>query len=419
MRVLVITTEFPPLIEGGLGTHVHQLASGLAQSGCKVDVFVIARGAQHPPINGYNLTVRFISNPEIEPEVPSVGNIKIANERLGSAIKAYIEGGGPRPDVIHVHECYGCSAAMEIGSMLGCPVISTVHFLLKPIIQLRQSTFSEADPTFGEVIEWERSMYSQCQAVIAVSRSVARALVDDYGIPNSKVTVIYDGFDTTTFSKPTPTRSALESCRRELGIGADPVVIFAGRIDPQKGLSGLFRSAKRVLRTTEATYLIAGRAPKAAPGYGEMLQAMVSGDKLLSKKVRFLGFQSRERLILLYSLAYVAVVPSLYEPFGYAATEAMSLGLAVVATDTGGLSEIVEHEKCGLLVPLTKCRLTGAVDIHVEQFGDAQTRLLKSPTLRSEFGSAARTRVTTMFSLDQMIQKTTDLYCSASGSQQS
>jgi glycosyltransferase involved in cell wall biosynthesis len=105
------------------------------------------------------------------------------------------------------------------------------------------------------------------------------------------------------------------------------------------------------------------------------------------------------------------VVPSIYEPFGYAAVEAMAAGKPVVASNTGGLAEIIEDEKSGLLVPLVPLDAqTGIYDVDVSGLVSAQLRICEDPELAGRLGERARERILALFNVDQMVEGTLKIY---------
>jgi glycosyltransferase involved in cell wall biosynthesis len=306
--------------------------------------------------------------------------------------------------VIHIHDWHGYSAADQVRHLLGTPVVATVHALHAAFVP----RFGAGSET-GKVIELERQCCQGADRIIAVSHSLLRETVTAYGIPESRIETIYNGFDLRSFTESQSARGQHETEKSQLLKPGERAIVYAGRLAPQKGLSSLLLSAIQVLkREPNVRYLIAGDA--ARNGYTDILFSLVNNHPLLRERVTFLGMVPRERLSMIYGLASVVVVPSLYEPFGYAATEPMALGKAVIATDTGGLSEIIVHEQSGLLVPLKWFGEEKAWNLDIQKFSEAQCRLLRDPRLAAKLGQAAQRRIATEFSLEKMINSTLQCY---------
>jgi glycosyltransferase involved in cell wall biosynthesis len=145
------------------------------------------------------------------------------------------------------------------------------------------------------------------------------------------------------------------------------------------------------------------------PCYGELIRSLVSSDELLRKHVIITGKLSRASLPLLYKQASLVVIPSLYEPFGYVALEAMAHRKPIVASAVGGLPEIVEHDRTGILVPVEKSR-DGYIDIDSAAWSDAMTRVWDDPVLAQRLGENGYTKLIANFTAKQMAENVERLY---------
>jgi glycosyltransferase involved in cell wall biosynthesis len=410
LNVWILTSEYPPEMVGGLGTHVFELAKGLGRLGCHVEVFAPSKFGRTLH-DGPDVTVHFFSN-DTDPSASAFPAdiqwfIDLNKNFIRHASKLAVSQ-GTQPDVIHCHDWLNFPAAYQLGKLLKCPVISTVHLLQNPIVKWW------GDSPRPEIVKQERDLCLKSDAVITVSRSMRQIISKTHGIPAERIQVVYNGIDTQHFTKGQLSASEKDELRRSFAMPEERIFIYAGRLTPQKGIPALFEAAVKVLSARpDVHYLIAG-----APDFtGELWDA----DKIQREakamfttfqfwdRMHMLGKVSRERVAALYQISDVALVPSLYEPFGYAATEAMAAGLPVIASAVGGLAEIIQDGKSGLLVPVTEMP-DGWNQVDVEKLSAAQIRLLDDRELAGQLGRAGRQRVVSEFHSDKMAEPTLAIY---------
>jgi glycosyltransferase involved in cell wall biosynthesis len=165
----------------------------------------------------------------------------------------------------------------------------------------------------------------------------------------------------------------------------------------------------RVLaQNAEVRYLIVGGSDDR--GYVDLVMSLAQHHPKLKEAVDFLGSVPRNELAGIYKCAAAVVVPSLYEPFGYAALEPMALGKPVIASATGGLAEIIEDEVSGILIPLIKKQHTDTYDLDMDKLVSAQLRVLSDSQLALLLGENARLRARQEFSVEKMIMGTLSTY---------
>ena len=211
----------------------------------------------------------------------------------------------------------------------------------------------------------------------------------EFGIPESKIEVVYNGVDSTTF-RPMDVPRELK----------DPTVAAVIRVDRLKDAVNLVAAMKYVVKEIpEAKCLIYGPSPD--KDYANLC-LRVRRDMGLEEAVRFMGYTTEPEKA--YNLGDVVVMSSISEGFPFALIEAMASGKAIVATDVGGMAEALGDT--GLLVPSRSPR----------QLGSAIVRALRDPALREELGRRARERVVRGYSVGGFIQRYKEIYHEHSGS---
>ena len=202
--------------------------------------------------------------------------------------------------------------------------------------------------TAYDVSSWiERVAYQTADGVIAVSESMRKDVQDLYGVPVNRIRVIHNGIDVREY-RPTPDPAAL----RKFGIDpATPFVLFVGRITRQKGIMHLVHAIRHFEPGVQVV-LCAG-SPDTPEIASEMTAAVQSAVDDGGHPIFWIKeMLPRNSLITLYTHAAVFVCPSVYEPFGIINLEAMACETPVVASNVGGIPEVVEQGETGLLVPI-------------------------------------------------------------------
>ncbi len=225
--------------------------------------------------------------------------------------------------------------------------------------------------------------------IIAISGAVAKAF-EDLRISREKISVVYHGIDMEE-DKVLGKRMAM---RRELGIDEkDPVVGFVGRLVDWKGPDVFIRSAQEVSkRMPEARFLIVGDAVFGERDYVEQLKNLCL-ELGIEDRVIFTGYREDvlEVMSAMNVLVHASVLP---EPFGMVLIEAMSLGLPVVATQGGGVGEIVKAEETGLIIPPKDS----------EAMAEAIFRILSDKGMARRMGEAGKRRAAELFDGDESVR---------------
>ena len=316
-RVLVLAWEYPPLVEGGLARHVGRLSEELAAQGH--EVHVVTRGGPELPRDAvrHGVRVHRVAASRTPWDLDAFLTwIEELNADLLAAGRAL--GGGF--DVVHGHDWLVGGAADGLARALGVPRVMTCHATEHGRHEGRVAHHPQ-----DRIHASERAVARQADAVIACSRFMGAHVTEVFGLDPARVRVIANGIDAPA---AVPRRPAREGAKR--------LVLLVGRLVYEKGFQVALDALPAVLAAVPgARFTVAGSGP-----YEGELRARAERLGLLERG-DFLGWRGDAALAELYARADVCAVPSLYEPFGLVALEAMAAGCPVVAADTGGLREVV------------------------------------------------------------------------------
>lgn len=396
LRVASFTHEYPPFSIGGTGTHVRELVQGLKRLDCETHVFSYA--VDKSASNYNNDDAHFVTK-DLDYASPAAGIMSEINAK-GARVAAEVYGANRSPHIVHCHSCLAYGAAEATKNLFRVPLVSTAHMLFK--------TMHERAGTHTSV-EISRSEAAACQGsdcIIAVNKGMREDIHYRYHVPLDRIHVIYNGLDISRFVAEAPDTPSRECLRQELAPQGERLVVFAGRIDPIKGVSALVNSAVIVTKKLSSVrYIIAGDNTNS---YARHIMSLAHRAGLYAPRFSFAGHLPRSKLAALYSIADLAVVPSIYEACPYSAIEAMAFGVPVVASNTGGLSEIIEDRKNGILVPIMK--INGRWRVDECALADSQLGLIADSAYRAKLGLSGRERVNSRFQLGPMIASTYSTY---------
>lgn len=381
MRVALLTREWPPELYGGAGVHVEHLVPQLRHL---VDVDVHCFGAARSDAVAYQPPVEL---PSANPAIATLGvDLRMA-DALGGA------------DLAHSHTWY-TNLAGHLGGMLhGIPHVITAHSL-EPMRPWKAEQLGGG----YRISSWvEQESFRAADGIIAVSNGMRNDVLATYrDIDPDRVFVVHNGIDVAQY-RPAP---APEVAARHGLTGERPFVLFVGRITRQKGLPHLLRAAR--LLTADAQVVLCASAPDTPELAAEVAAAVAElrRDHGPDAVVWIEQMLPRAELIALYSAAAAFVCPSVYEPLGIVNLEAMACGTAVVASDVGGIPEVVDDGATGILVHYD----SAASDAFEFGLATALDRLLADPGLARRMGSAGRERAAASFGWDAIAAKTAAVY---------
>jgi 1,4-alpha-glucan branching enzyme len=332
-RALLLSWEFPPRIVGGIATHVYHLSRALCRRGFAVDVVTCGfPGAPKEEIVE-GVRVARVDNDRL-PETDFLLWIYRLNSQLIARAESLLSTG--RYDLIHAHDWLVGRAALELKRRYGLPLVTTIH---ATEMGRGSASWSGYRRTIHEI---ERLLVAESDRVICCSRYMASFLTQTLDLPAERMDVIPNGVDPSKYA------DARQACAPP-GDGTDTgelSILFVGRLVHEKGVHGLLAAFDEVAsQQPRARLVVVGDGPMRRSLMEEAVR------RRIHPKVRFEGFVAQNRLLHLMGSSRVFVVPSLYEPFGIVALEAMASKIPVVVSDVGGLGEIVEDGVTGSKVP--------------------------------------------------------------------
>ncbi|MGY1838989.1 MULTISPECIES: glycogen synthase [unclassified Modestobacter] len=382
MRVGVITREWPPDVYGGAGVHVEHLVAALRglDQGPELDVHCF--GGPRADATGHGV-----------PAALQSANGALQAVGIDVEIAAAVSGA----DLVHSHTWYANHAGHLAQLVHGSAHVVTAH-------SLEPRRPWKADQLGGgyRLSSWvERTAYASADAVIAVSRGMRADVLDVYpDLDPAKVVVVGNGVDSQAYR---PVRDP--DLVRSLGVDPDrPYALFVGRITRQKGLMHLLAAAEQL--PPEAGLVLCAGAPDTPAERQQVADAVAELQQRRSGVVWIEQMVPRDQLVPLITGATVFVVPSVYEPLGIVNLEAAACGTAVVASAVGGIPEVVDDGRTGLLVPYDAERpaefATGLAARMAE--------LLADPDRAAAMGAAGRERVLAEFGWPAIAAQTVEVY---------
>ncbi|MCL2741903.1 MAG: glycosyltransferase family 4 protein [Oscillospiraceae bacterium] len=392
VRILMLSWEYPPRIVGGISRVVHELSHELGSIGHDIHVVTIGesgQGAEVGPISvesSMNVTVHRINTYEIESK-DFINWVMHMNFAFLEYAVGLIGRGGAF-DAIHAHDWLVAFSAKVLKGIFGIPVISTIHSTEHG---RNRGTHNELQRYISRVEGW---LIAESSYIIVNSDYMMAEVTEFFGVGRDKVRVIRNGIDLVKFSG----YGRSPAFRRNYAADEEKLVLFVGRLVNEKGAHVLIDAIPKVMqRYYGAKFVIAGR--------GSMLESLEARAKELGvgHKVCFTGYLSDENLSSLYKCSDIATFPSLYEPFGIVALEAIIAEVPVIVSDTGGLNEIIEDGVDGL-----KCRSGNA-----DSLAECILRLLHRPELCDELKANALIKAHANYGWDMIAGQTLGVYAAA------
>jgi alpha-maltose-1-phosphate synthase len=382
VRIGIVTREWPPDVYGGAGVHVEHLVAALRglDDGPDIDVHTFGSPREDATAHAVPAGLR-----EANGALQAVG----VDVEMAAALAGV--------DLVHSHTWYANTAGLLASLVHGIPHVVTAH-------SLEPRRPWKADQLGGgyRLSSWaERTAYLAADAVVAVSNGMRADVLDAYpDLDPARVHVVGNGVDAQAY-RPVEAPDVVRS------LGADPdrpYALFVGRITRQKGVMHLLAAAEQL--PADVGLVLCAGAPDTPAERQQVADAVAALQSRRDGVVWIEAMLPREQLVPLITGATVFVVPSVYEPLGIVNLEAAACGTAVVASAVGGIPEVVDDGRTGLLVPYD------AADPAAFESGLAarMAELLADPPRAAAMGAAGRERVLAEFGWPAIAQQTVGVY---------
>jgi glycogen(starch) synthase len=386
MRVLLVSWEYPPVIEGGLGRHVRKLSEQLVRDGLEVHVLTRGGGRLPTEADQHGVIVHRVRERPF-PKDPSafVRWVEAMNRHMHALAAELCD--RFEFDLVHSHDWLVAGAAERTSREIDRPWLVTVHATEYG----RHQGWVQNHPQ-SHIHAAERAMVRRADHVITCSRYMRVHVANVFGVRPSKITAIPNGIDPRDLE---PVSDDLPALRSRYADPDELLVLLVGRLVYEKGFHlALDALAPLVRRMRGVRFVVAGTGTAEA----ELKhQASTLG---LAGHGAFLGWIGDDMLHSLYRVSDLCIVPSIYEPFGLVALEAMASGCLCVVADTGGLREVVPVEgTVGLRFP---SRDAGALRGVLE-------RVLTDDAERAQLVAEGREHVL-RFDWAEVARRTTEVY---------
>jgi glycogen(starch) synthase len=387
MKILMLSWEYPPVVIGGLGRHVHHLATELAMAGHEVVVLSRRPTAtdphSHPTTDDMVEGVRVIAAAEDPHEFTFGIDMMAWTLAMGHAmVRAGLGLADWRPDVVHAHDWLVAHPAVALAQSFDVPLVSTIH-----ATEAGRHSGWVSGSVSRQVHALESWLVRESDSLIACSASMRDEISALFGPELENISVIRNGIDTQGWPF---------AARRQHSGPAE--LLYFGRLEYEKGIHDAIAALPRIRRTHPGTTLtIAGDGTQL-----DFLKEQARKHRV-SKATNFVGRVDHSQLLSLLHRADVAVLPSHYEPFGIVALESAAAGAPLVTSNAGGLGEAVIDGVTGLSHPPNDvAALAAAVRV-----------ALNAPAAAAQRAEAARERLTSDFAWHTVATETSQVYLAA------
>ncbi|MGE5695759.1 MAG: glycosyltransferase family 4 protein [Candidatus Sericytochromatia bacterium] len=386
MRVLMLSWEYPPVVIGGLGRHVHHLATALASDGH--DVTVLSRRpfdtdpSTHPTTDEIHDGVRVVAAAQDPHYFDFSTDMMAWTLAMGHSMTRAGLALGLTPDVVHAHDWLVAHPAVALAEFFDVPLVSTLH-----ATEAGRHSGWISGAVNRQVHALEYWLARESDSLITCSSSMSEEISTLFGPDLADVQVIRNGIEAARWPFAKRTRS-----------GRPSRLLYVGRLEYEKGIHDLIATLPRIRRTHPGTTLtIAGDGTQL-----NWLKAQARRHRVFTATT-FVGHLDHDALLSALHDTDAVVLPSHYEPFGIVALEAAAAGAPLVTSKVGGLGEAVIDGETGM----------SFAPQDIDGLAEAVRKTLDNPDAAQRRAFAARERLTSDFDWSTIARETAQVYLAA------
>lgn len=340
LKILMLGWELPPHNSGGLGVACYQLCKALNKQSADIE-FILPYVADYSAIDFMRVNPAL---PQSAQQFMTVGNVYDSKKYTSNGDRhqptifnqaaLFEEAVGKiaeqnQYDIIHAHDWLTCRAAIRAKMLTGLPLV--VHF--HSIESDRAGRAFGGNPLVRDI---EQTAVLLADHVIAVSEYTKKAIVREYGVPADKIAVVHNHTDVQELL-PEQGENAytyISNMRRQ----GYHTIVYVGRLTIQKGVPNLLKAFQAALQHAPKTFLL-------VVGDGEQKFELIqqAADLGIARNVFFTGFLRGKKWRDAYGLSDLFVMPSISEPFGLTALEAIGYGTPALISKQSGVAEVLHN----------------------------------------------------------------------------
>ena len=333
LTVMMLSWEYPPRVIGGISPHIYFLSKHLAKQDVKV--YVVTCDFPGAPAHEVIDDVEVYRVDSYKNPAPDFATwVYLMNMNMQKETAALTRKIANKINVFHAHDWLVANAGIGLKHVFRKPLLATMH---STEMGRRDGLHTTTEKMIHETEAW---LTYEAWKVICCSDYMISHAKYVFGLPSDKLVMVPNGVNTHNYDG----NQDLKEFRGKFALPEEKIILFVGRLVYEKGIHVLINAVPKILSKVNAKFIIVGS------GYMKEQLLNIVRSMGLEHKVLFEGFLDEPSLLKLQRCADVSVVPSLFEPFGIVALEAMAAQSPVVASDTGGLSEIIEHDVTGVKV---------------------------------------------------------------------
>ena len=377
MRVMMLSWEYPPISVGGLARHVQDLSEALVEQG--EEVHVITQGEQQKTEILKGVHVHRVETYPLDPPdfLTWVMQLNIRFLEEGSKLLQQ-----KKFNIVHAHDWLSAFCGRGLKHAFKLPLVATIHATESGRNQGLHNGLQE----YIHSVEWWLAY--EAWNLIVCSKHMFYEVQRLFNLPSDKIHIIPNGVNIRNFKLK-------ENQRFSRYNPNDKLILYVGRLVREKGIQVLLHAAPRILAEfPQARFVIAGKGPME----GELKH--ITNVLGIGHRVHFAGYVDDDTRNELYQQAAAAAFPSLYEPFGIVALEAMATRTPVIVSDTGGFHEIVEHGVTGMK----------AYPGNTQSLADNILAVFRDRDLSQKLSDNGYRLVINKYSWDHIAELTRDLY---------